>query len=255
MAKAKESSKKESAPRETAARETARIEKASPGTTGLLFELENVALGGRTLAFEVLKNLFAERDVKLDRVIFMRHCLSPCPKEYLPKLLEEVDRKRLSADKFVGEIKAAMTECLDDSGVTMAPGLAKLLAKAADRGIARGALTSLPEELAMRLMTRMGLDTAGVHLLALEATGNEFPTADAWLKLAKKMGLPRTKCTGLATSAQSCRAALSAGMRCVALPDEFTAFQDFAGADMISDKLEGDAVERAISVAASRQKK
>ena len=237
-----------------ATKETSRIEKFKPvAVSGLLFELENIAVDGRTLAYDVLKNLFKDREVDLSRVLFMRHCVSPCPKEYLPKLLEAVDRKRLSADKLVGEIKQAMTACLDDSGLTMAAGLSKLLNKAGDRGIVRGALTSLPEDVAMRLMTKLGLDVMGVHLLAIEPMGSDFPTADAWLKLAKQVGLPRTRCTSLVTSAQSCRAALSAGMRCVAVPDEFTSYQDFAGADMVVDRLEGDAVERAISIAVGRQ--
>ncbi len=33
----------------------------------------------------------------------------------------------------------------------------------------------------------------------------------------------------------SAKAALSAGMRCVVVPDEFTVFQDFSGADVILD--------------------
>ncbi len=235
--------------KETKSEVVVEVAKAKTSASGLLFELENVAVGGRSLAYDVLKSLFSEKEVEISRVLFMRHCLSPCPKEYMPRLLDAVDRKRLSPDKLVGEVKDATAACYKDGGVAMVSGLKNLLKKAGERGLRCGALTSLPEDVAMALMTKLGMDTLGVQLLAIEPTGKDFPTADAWLKLAKKIGLPRSLCTSLATSAQSCRAALSAGMRCVALPDEFTSFQDFAGADLVFERFEGDAVERTFTIA------
>jgi hypothetical protein len=37
----------------------------------------------------------------------------------------------------------------------------------------------------------------------------------------------------MATRAVACRSALKAGMRCVGVPDEFTASEDFSGADSV----------------------
>ncbi len=36
----------------------------------------------------------------------------------------------------------------------------------------------------------------------------------------------------------ACKSAMSADLRCVAVPDSFTAFQDFSGADLILESLE-----------------
>jgi beta-phosphoglucomutase-like phosphatase (HAD superfamily) len=39
----------------------------------------------------------------------------------------------------------------------------------------------------------------------------------------------------LVSSNTACKAALAAGLRAVAIPDDFTAHQDFGGADIIVD--------------------
>jgi beta-phosphoglucomutase-like phosphatase (HAD superfamily) len=73
-----------------------------------------------------------------------------------------------------------------------------------------------------------------------------YPRADAWEGLARAMSILPGRCVALATSGDACKAALAAGMRCVAVPDRFTAFHDFSGADLVADRGLDDASARRI---------
>ena len=68
--------------------------------------------------------------------------------------------------------------------------------------------------------------------------GNTEVFLDATLKVAKEMSKSPRQCVVLAGTMESCKSALSAGMQCVALPDRFTAFQDFSGAQEVLESQE-----------------
>ncbi|MEI6971057.1 MAG: hypothetical protein WCL44_06015, partial [bacterium] len=77
---------------------------------------------------------------------------------------------------------------------------------------------------------------------------DNFPTADAWLKLAKAVAVAPQGCVVITTNQESCMAALSGGMKPVAIPDAFTAFQDFGGADLLVDKFNDEAIEAIVAL-------
>jgi len=218
--------------------------------SALLFELENVAVEGRKITFDILRSLLSEGDAKITRELYMRHCLRSLPQQFLPALLKAAGRKKLAADRLAEEIREGIGLSLTDGSVQIRPCVGKLLADARVRNLSVGTLTSLDQEVAERLMTKLGLDAADVTLLSSSANDRDFPTADAWLKLAKSVAVAPVGCTVLATSLTSTRAALSAGMRCIGMPDEFTSFQDFSGADMVIEQLSDEAQEQILSFVA-----
>jgi beta-phosphoglucomutase-like phosphatase (HAD superfamily) len=205
--------------------------------TALLFELENVAVEGRKIAFDVLRSLLSSGDAKITRDLYMKHCLESPPQQFLAGLLKAAGRKKAPPERLADEVREGIGLSLIDGSVKMDPAVGKLLADARGRNISVGALTSLDQEIAERLMEKLGLDGSEVALLSSSASDRCFPTADAWLKLAKSMAVDPVGCTVMATSVTSARAVLSAGMRCIVVPDEFTSFQDFSGTDMVIDKL------------------
>ncbi len=222
-------------------------------TSGLLFELENLAVAGRKITFDVLKSLLADKDIEINPALFSRYCLRSAPQQYVPVLLDVLDRKKVSAPKVAAEVTAGINVSLEDNRIKTNPALSKILAKAKAKGLEIGALTGLDEAVADKLMDRLGLKELNVTLYCAEPCDREFPTADAWLKLAKSMSIPQVLCTALSTGATSCKAALSAGMRCAVLPDEFTSFQDFGGADLVVDEFNDKALARIVALAVTEE--
>lgn len=209
----------------------------------ILLELENVAVKGRQIVYDVLKSVLADKGIDLTSMAFSRYCLYPSVKYFLPALLAAEEKKRLSKDKLLAEITQGITLSLTDDSVKLEAGLADVLKIAKEKKVLVGVLSGLGEKTARQLLAKLGLTDMGVHLLPYSCEDKNFPSADAWLKLAKIMSVLPALCLVIATSATACKAALSAGMRCVVVPDRFTTFQDFGGADHIAEDLDKTTVK------------
>ena len=209
----------------------------------LLFELENIAVKGRQIIYDVLKSVLADKGIELTPNTFSRYCLCPSVKHFLPALLACAKKTQLSENKLLREITEGIRLSFTDDTLKLDSGLAKILKTAGEQQIRMGVLSSLDKEMALQLATKLGLVDMRVNVLSYSCEDKNFPRADAWLKLAKNLSVPPPMCLVLATSATACKSALSAGMRCVIVPDKFTAFQDFSGADCIVDTLNDNTVE------------
>jgi len=223
---------------ETHTEEGRPMKSSSPREAGdspyaILFELEGVAANGRRAAFEVLKSILGEHNLDLTPFHFSRYCLHPKPDRYIPVLLDALGAK-LSADKLAEDVTSGIIMHLSSNAARLPAGLSELFDEAVKRRIPLGALTALPEASAKSILNKLGLEQWGVRIFTPDEEVEEvFPRADTWLKMAKAMRRNSRCCIVLASSKASCKAALSAGMKCVVVPDEFTAFQDFGGADLV----------------------
>jgi beta-phosphoglucomutase-like phosphatase (HAD superfamily) len=205
---------------------------------GVLFELETVALKGRKLVYEALKKVLASRDAELSPGLFCRFCLQSSPRQYMPPLLEALGKGRFSPDKVLEEDKAGINAAFAGKHIALDNGLARLLKNAVNQHLVVGTLSGLEPAVAEGLVNALGLKTFNVKLLCGPSSDRDFPTVDSWMKLAKLVSMSSLQCIALASSAVSCRAVLASGMRCVVVPDEFTSFQDFGGADLVVDKVD-----------------
>ncbi|MFC1462314.1 HAD hydrolase-like protein [Verrucomicrobiota bacterium] len=208
----------------------------------VLFELENVAVAGRRIAYEALAKLFKEKKAKLTPALFSRFCLDTAPSQFIPKLLEALDKSKSSPEKLLSSFTEQHRKALESTRTQANPVLKKLLKELAAHGALLGALTEVAGGDAGKRLEKMGLSGTGVTVLPLSTDEKLAPTADAWLKLAKTLSASSSACIAIVTSAASARAAMSAGMRCAAITDEFTAFQDFGGADYVAEALDADTV-------------
>lgn len=212
--------------------------------TAVLLELENVAVNGRQIIYDVFKSVLADKTMKLTPLMFSRYCLDPSSKDFLQALLEVMGKKRLSHEKLLAEITQGIKLSFTDGTVKLESGFKKVLKRATEHNTLVGVLSGLDEETARQLMTKLGLDNMAANLFSYASEDRNFPTSDAWLKLAKNLSIPPYMCIVVATGSASCRAALSGGMKCVVVPDKFTSFQDFSGTDYMIDVLNDAAVEQ-----------
>jgi beta-phosphoglucomutase-like phosphatase (HAD superfamily) len=151
--------------------------------------------------------------------------------------LDELELTRLSEEKFVDDFNNGIAMFYASSKAELSADVDALLKAAGEVGIPCAAVSSLSEERAAKLMETLGLTERGVELSAFEEEAEEdvFPRADTWMKVAKSMDKEPRHCAVLVSSADACKAALSAGMRCAGVPDSLTAFEDFGGAEMVVD--------------------
>ena len=77
-----------------------------------------------------------------------------------------------------------------------------------------------------------------IEIFAFKEESKSLPRADVWLRLTKALELEPRNCTAVVGSARTAKAALTAGLRVVSVPDQFTAFQDFGGSFSVTDSLD-----------------
>ena len=71
-----------------------------------------------------------------------------------------------------------------------------------------------------------------------EEVKNNKPNPDIYIETAKKLGVSVVDCLVIEDSQSGLIAAKKAGMKCIAIPNDFTKFQDFSKADLILNSLD-----------------
>ena len=215
----------------------------------LIFELENLAIGGRKITYDVYKTVLGEQNFKLTPVQFSRYCLHPNPVTSITNLMESGEKGKKISEKLINEIKDDAKLSLVDASNKMDKALKAILAVAKARNMKIGLLSYQDSASAEKLAAKLGLNKLNPEIFASDWSERDFPAADGCLRLAKNMEVDPSLCIVVATSAYASRAALSAGMRCVAIPDQFTSFQDYSGADLVVDALDVSAFETVVGLA------
>lgn len=216
---------------------------------GILFELEYCAIDGRKIEFDVMSSVLSDRSVKITPALFSQHCVSPDYARSLSTVLEIAGKARVSADKAAKEMAKGVRLSLADGTVKIKPGMASLLTRAREKEISLGAVTALGSDSAQHLSERLGLADMGVLLHCYDVGGQSGgPDADAWRKLVKSMSVSRGRSLAFASSREACRGALFSGLRCAAVPDAYTGYQDFSGADFVFDELTADVIDELLDL-------
>lgn len=200
----------------------------------LLLELEDIPLHGRQAAFEVLKQRFGQ---KFTLSTFVQYCLKQHPNKFIPALAETFGEGKSADGNPLDVYHDAVGKKLL-AAAKLPPALVKIIELGKDLKISTVVVSALPRATAEELMEKSGLTALGARLLTFESADRLFPTPDVWLKAAKGVGQKALRCAVLGGSARVCKTALSADMRCIAAPDEYTSFQDFAGVAVVLEKLD-----------------
>lgn len=216
--------------------EVKKDEKKTRATHALIFELEYIAAKKRPVEFSAIKSAVKTKGVNLTPVSFVRSGMSPLSRAAITAVLEQAGKKSDAIEKAVTAVdKEIIAYCENDAELDK--GLEKLIKATQGKDIPVLTFTALPEEIAVVLMKKLGLDEMGVELIIPDEVKESFPRADSWLKMLKKCDKEDATLVAVVSSQVACRGALTAGAACIVVPDEFTAFQDFSGAKMVLDSL------------------
>jgi len=201
----------------------------------LFFELETVALNGRELFFNAYKEVLKKKDVELTFELYVRYGLKSLPQFAIPSLMAAVGKAGAGTKQIEDEALKIILAGLKE--LALNPGLEKLIAAAQQRKMKVAALSAFQEAPARQLLEAIGLAQRGVLLCGDDEPHPDFPRTDAWLMLLRTMEIEPRGCIALTSSFRACKGALTADMVTVALPDRFTAYQDFSGAHFVLDDL------------------
>ncbi len=215
---------------------------------GIVLDLDETAFNGRKILYDVCQNAVSQKKLELTQGLFCRWFLDSPLEEALTKLAA-AQAKKITVDKLAAEIRTQYAKLMTAESNAPDPDLVALVAEAASRKIAIGALSFLLEENAQILLKRLVPD--GSASLFVVKAGSAM-TREGWLRLAELIRVRARCCLALTGCAAACRTALAAGMRCAVGTNEFTEFQDFAGADLVAESVKALGPKNLIALLLSR---
>lgn len=202
----------------------------------LFFELEFIAVAGRAALFDVVKKTLKPAGIDLTPVLFARSGMPSRPGAAVRAVVDAADKEVANVDELAEQAEEAMRQFLQGKAA-LSKELPALIEAAAERNIEAVAISAWPEKTARALMEKLGLDKLDVDLEAFDSQDPVFPRADHWLRMLKQREQDTIPIIAVVSSRAACKGALTAGATCIALPDEYTAFEEFSGARMVLESL------------------
>lgn len=203
----------------------------------LFFELEMFATAGRDAMCAAINKVMKSKDMDVTPVLFSKCCLKARSAAAIDSLIADSGRNLTTGDQLADQVDVAMKAFFEGEAELNAS-LPALIKAAQEQDMEVVALSPWGEASAEALMKKLGLDELGVGLSAIDCEEDTFPRADHWLRILKQRDVDTIPAIALVSSAAACRGALTAGATVVAIPDTYTAYEDFSGAKIILDSLD-----------------
>jgi len=141
----------------------------------------------------------------------------------------------LDHDSVLAEVKAATAEGCD--GKPLMPGVETLLRDAKALGLGRAVASSSSCGWVTGWLERHGIRELLDAVVARDDVTRVKPDPELFLLAAKRLRVPPGACVVFEDSPNGMRAALAAGMRCVAVPNALTAPLERPEVDLVVDSL------------------
>ncbi len=203
----------------------------------LFFELETVATTGRKALFEAVKKVMKSKEIEVTPALFGKCGITARPGAAIQAMIDDSGRNLSTGDQLATQAEKAVKKFFASDETELNADLPKLIKAAQAKNIEVVAISAWPQDVAEALMKKLGLDELGVSLEALDCTDAGFPRADHWLRLLKKREQDTIPLITIVSSRSVCKGALTAGATCIAVPDTYTVFEDFAGAKVVLESL------------------
>jgi HAD superfamily hydrolase (TIGR01509 family) len=113
------------------------------------------------------------------------------------------------------------------------PGIELLFQNAKERGLPIGVASNSGYGWVEEGLKRLGLRAFVDAVVTRDMVMNPKPAPDVYLKTVQTLGIEPNRAVALEDSEPGCRAAKQAGMKAVAIPNQFSERQDFKVADLI----------------------
>lgn len=208
----------------------------------LIFDFDGLIIDTESAIYEAWKELYASHGQALELSTWSQ-CVGTDFGDYNPKTdLEELTGRQFDWSKVDREVEARVRELL--RGYDALPGVRELLDEAAAEGIKCSVASSSPLSWVEGWLAHLDLRGGFQNISCRDHVERIKPAPDLFLDAARKLGTGQKEVVVLEDSLNGLRAALSAGMRCIAAPGPVTRHLDLGDAWMQVDSLAHVTLER-----------
>ncbi|HOW60325.1 MAG TPA: HAD family phosphatase [Candidatus Moranbacteria bacterium] len=196
----------------------------------ILFDLDGVIIDSEPLHFEAHKKVLEKYKIKLSLEDYMRFGVAKGDNILYEKMSEKfgmpINKSEISQRK-----KQAYWEILDKKGELM-PEILEILqnfSKKYDLAIVSSGVKASVEHVLDKFNVRKYFEV----VITGEDVEKIKPFPDVYSKALEKLERSKEECIAIEDSQTGIEAAKNAGLKCIAIPNEFTKNHDFSQADII----------------------
>ena len=215
---------------------------AGPGIAAVVLDFDGLIVDTETPIFEAWLAAYQRRgcSVGLDE---WQHALGTHggfdPLEHLEGQMREAlalgQGQEFDREAVLAEVKEATTKGCD--GQPLLPGVEALLREAGALGLGRAVASSSSCGWVNGWLERHGIRELLDVVVGRDDVRNVKPDPELFLLAASRLGQPPAACVVFEDSPNGMRAALAAGMRCVAVPNALTRPLERPAVDLVLDSL------------------
>ena len=199
----------------------------------VIFDLDGLLADTESLHRTAYQEVFAGLGVDLSDEQYADHWIRS------GKGIEDfLNERNLPFDPaLVRRRKGSRYQQLVAEGVDPIPGSRELLQALQGRKAMALATSSFPKD-AYAVLDALGFEAFFSCIIAKDAVKRNKPHPDIFLHTAQEMGAAPEHCVVIEDAEKGVLAAYAAGMKCIAVPNEHTADNDFSKATIVLDSLE-----------------
>jgi len=203
-----------------------------PFSGGVIFDLDGVLIDSEGLYYRAYSEVLKPYGVTVSRAEYEEHWIAQgngpeyiVAKHSLPVSPDTLRQLRSPIYLRLLETEATLMPYVEDALVRLAPHFALTVA------------TNSHREHLDFILRRFGIDRFFPVTIARQDYRAAKPQPDAFLAAAEKLGFPPARCVVIEDTYRGVTAAASAGIRCLAVPNEYTRQNDFSRAHLVLPSL------------------
>ena len=185
----------------------------------VIFDLDGLMLDTERMARAAWIRALADYGMRLDEVAYLRVVGRSTRDSETQAILEEIFNAHLFYEDLVQRRQAYYDADIAENGIVIKPGLLELLAFLEERNIPKAVASSSGIRSVIARLERVGLAGQFEVLVGGDQVINCKPAPDLFLEAARQSGIAPGLCVALEDSEAGIRAAYSAGMLPMMVPD------------------------------------
>jgi HAD superfamily hydrolase (TIGR01509 family) len=200
---------------------------------GVIFDLDGVLIDSEGLYYRAYSEVLKPYGVTVSREEYEEHWIAQgtCPEYIVAKYNLPI------APDELRQLRSPIYLQLLDTEVTLMPHVEETLGQLSTQFALTVATNTNREHLDF-VLRRMGINRFFPVTVARQDYHRAKPQPDAFLTAARKLELPPEHCVVIEDTYRGVMAAVNAGIRCIAVPNEYTLHNDFRQASLVLATLE-----------------
>jgi len=199
---------------------------------GVIFDLDGVLIDSEGLYYRAYSEVLKPYGVTVSRDEYEEHWIAQGTG---PEYIVAKHNLPIAPDEL-RQLRSPIYLHLLETEVTLMPYVEAALARLAPQFALTVATNTNREHLDF-VLHRMGIDRFFPVTVARQDYRGAKPEPDAFLTAAEKLGLLPERCVVVEDTYKGVMAAVNAGIRCIAVPNEYTLHNDFSQASLVLSSL------------------